>query len=196
MYESVRGTLLRRDLSNAVVEAGGVAYLLQVPLSTYEALPPAGAEVRLHVHLGVRPDEWRMYGFATPEERSVFRALLRVSGVGPAVALALLSGLRPAELEAAVAGGDVHALTRVKGVGRKTAERIVVELRDVFDRAGAAVALPGSVAAVPAVADAVRALASLGLDPAEASRRVARHAADRDPATLDAADLIRQALRG
>ena len=193
MYESIRGTLLRREPASAVVEASGLAYRVHVPLSTSESLPPPGSEVTLCLHLAVREDEWRLYGFARDEERAVFQSLLRVNGVGPVMALGLLSGFRPAEFRAAVAGGDIKALTRVKGVGKKTAERIVVELRDAI---GATDPLIGG-AGEPAggvEADAVRALESLGLDAAEARKRVAKIAADAG-GELDASELIRRALR-
>jgi Holliday junction DNA helicase RuvA len=122
----------------------------------------------------------------------VFRACLGVAGVGPSTAIALLSGMRPAELSAAVASGDVKALTRVKGVGRKTAERLVVELRDVLPAAGAA---KGVAAALPGAAgDAVKALVSLGLEAADAESRVRRLHAERPDAPVG--DLVRRALRG
>ncbi len=195
MYEAIRGTLLRREPASAVVEAGGLAYLLQIPLSTYEGLPATGDEVTLRLHLAVRDDDWRLFGFGTDGERGVFRALLRVSGVGPVMALSLLSGFRPKEFRAAVAGGDVRALTRVKGVGKKTAERIVVELRDAWQGEAGGPVAEGAPAASGPVEDAIRALQSLGLDALEARKRVTQHAAD-DPLAADASDLIRKALRG
>ncbi|MDJ0522704.1 MAG: Holliday junction branch migration protein RuvA [Planctomycetota bacterium] len=194
MYEAIRGTLLRREPAAAVVEAGGLAYLLHIPLSTYETLPEAGSEVTLRLHLAVRDDDWRLFGFGSDGERAVFRALLRVSGVGPVMALSLLSGFRPKEFRAAVAGGDVRALTRVKGVGKKTAERIVVELRDVWKDDASGVSPEGAPTASGPVEDAIRALQSLGLDGAEARKRVVKHAAD--DAGADASELIRKALRG
>ena len=132
MYESIQGALVRRDPAVATVRTGGLAYQVHIPLSTYEALPAAGAEVTLLLHLVVREDEWRLYGFATDEERGIFRALTRVNGVGPVLALSMLSGFSPAEFRSAVAQEDVRGLTRAKGVGKKTAERIVVELRDLW----------------------------------------------------------------
>ncbi len=195
MYEAIRGTLLSREAACAVVEASGLAYRVHVPLSTSEALPAPGAEVTLKLHLAVREDEWRLYGFAREAERTVFQALLRVNGVGPVMALSLLSGFRPAEFQATVAHGDVKSLTRAKGVGRKTAERIIVELRDLWPGAADGLSDGGGVGAESGpVADAVRALESLGLEPAEARKRVAKHAGD-DPQAIDTAELIRKALR-
>lgn len=194
MYEAIRGVLLQREPASAVVEAGGLAYRIQIPLSTYEALPAAGAEAILRLHLAVRDDDWRLYGFGTDGERAVFRALLRVNGVGPVMALSLLSGFRPKEFRAAVAGGDVRALTRVKGVGKKTAERIVVELRDVWQGEAGAPSSQGESAVSGPIEDAIRALQSLGLDALEARKRVTKHAAE-DPLAADASDLIRKALR-
>ena len=200
MYESIRGTLLHRNPASAVIETAGLAYRVQIPLSTYESLPLAGEETTLLLHLVVREDEWRLYGFIGEEERLVFRALLRVNGVGPVMALGLLSGFQPAEFQATVAGGDVRGLTRVKGVGRKTAERIIVELRDVWKDAVGPVGVDRSVGDTSGpVEDAIRALESLGLDGAEARRRVTRHATDDSAAeggvAADAATLIRLALR-
>lgn len=195
MYESITGTLLQREPASAVIEAAGLGYRVQIPLSTYEALPRAGEQATLLLHLAVREDEWRLYGFAGEEERLVFRALLRVNGVGPVMALSLLSGFEPIEFQAAVAGGDVRGLTRVKGVGRKTAERIIVELRDVWkDAIGLEGAVAPAVDADGPVEDAIRALESLGLDGTEARKRVLRHIKE-GAADTDAAALIRLALR-
>lgn len=173
---------------------GGVTFDLHVPLSTYEVLPAGGAEATLLVHLVIREDEWRLFGFATAEERDAFRALLRVSGVGPMIALALLSSFKPGELGRTVAQGDVRALTRVKGVGKKTAERIVVELRDVLAEGDAAAVGAGGGDASPAITDAVAALLALGFDAAEARRRV--DGALAAGASEDVSDLVRRALRG
>jgi Holliday junction DNA helicase RuvA len=193
VFESIQGRLALREPTRAVVEAGGIGYLVHVPLSTSEALPAVGKEARLFLHPVVREDEWRLFGFATSREREVFRSLLRVSGVGPAVGLTLLSGLGCDEVVRAIATGDARALTRVKGVGRKTAERAIVELRGAF-KDGA----PGSVAsAEPAgpSGDAVRALEALGMDPTEARRRVQAQLLLAGP-KLPVPDIVRAALRG
>lgn len=195
MYESVRGRLLVREATRCVVEAGGLGYSIAVSAATAERLGATrlGEEVFLRLHLAVpeRGGEWRLFGFATEDERAVFRAALGVSGVGPATALALVSGLAPDALRAAIAAGDAKALSRVKGVGKKTAERLVVELRDAF--AGPTGA-PGGVAAPPGpIADAIAALVALGLDEAEAAERLRRVP---DAAAVPTKDLVRRALRG
>lgn len=197
MFDSIHGRLRAREPARVVVEAGGLGYQVDVPLSTFDALPRADAEVRLLLHLVVREDAWRLFGFATEAERRVFRDLLKVSGVGPVAALALLSGMGPEALQRAVRDGDVKALTRVKGVGKKTAERVVLDLREPWG-AGAAGTVEGAAARLPAGgpgADAVRALTTLGLEPEEAARRV--EAILREPgAPAQVGDLVRRALRG
>jgi len=197
VFESIQGTLIHRDPTRCVLEAGGIGYEIHTSLTTYEALPSTGSAARLVVHLVVREDEWRMFGFADPQERTVFRDLLRVSGVGPQVALSLLSGFRPAELAHTVTSADVKALTRVKGVGKKTAERILVELKDRWKdhltEAPAATPEPTAEPEGPA-ADAVRALIALGIDGGEAAKRVAKLTA-KEP-ELEVAELVRRGLRG
>lgn len=202
MYESIRGTLTQKEPAFVVVETAGIGWRIQVPLPTYEALPRVGAEVFLLLHLVLREDEWRLHGFADEDTRTAFRTLLRVSGVGPSVALAVLGTLGAAALRRALAEGDVRALLRVKGVGRKTAERILVELRGSLPEpvGGGARA---SRDAGP-VEEAVRALESLGYAPDDARARVQsllEPAAEGTavqrlvPADADAAALVRAALR-
>ena len=192
VYESIRGRLIERHPASAVVDCGGLGYRIQIPLSTYERLPAAGHEVSLLLHLAVREDEWRLFGFGTEGERDGFRALVRVNGVGPVLALSVLSSFAPGDLGAAVSQSDIAALTRVKGVGRKTAERIVVELRDVW-----AHQVPG---AAPATTDdaplgeAVRALEALGQDPTEAHKRVQKALKTLGP-DAEVSALVRTALR-
>lgn len=190
MYESIRGRLVAKDPASAVVEAGGIGYALHVPLSTYERLPEVGKETSLRLHLVVREDEWRLYAFADEEERRLFRACLSVSGVGPVTALALLSGMTPADLAAAVRGGDVDALRRVKGVGRKTAERLVVELKDALGGTEG----PGSArkSLTGVLAEASAALVALGLSPDEAAERLRKVPG---AAALPAGEAVRRALR-
>ena len=201
MYESIHGTLQGREATAAVVAAAGIGYRIQIPLSTYERLPALGEAVTLLLHLVVRDDEWRLMGFGTEEERAGFRALLRVNGVGPAVALSVLGGLAPASLHRAIAEGDVAALTRVKGVGKKTAERILVELRDAWANPLPGQEAPGGNLSPGGLRgparEALDALLALGHRPEEAHRRVQR-ALKRldDPDSVEVAELVRSALRG
>lgn len=174
-----------------VIEAGGIGYRVLVPLSTFERLPSSGAEVHVWTHLVVREDEWRLFGFGTDEERALFRACLGVSGVGPQTALSLLSGMSARDLRVAVVSGDVTALTRVKGIGKKTAERLVVDLKDAFAADAAVANEPVVSAGVPA--DAVAALVALGIEPSEAALRVRRVPT---AAALDLPSLVRAALKG
>jgi len=195
VFDSIQGRLLQKGPARAVVEAAGIGYAVQVPLSTFERLPSVGDDVHLLLHGVIRPDEWRLFAFATEGERDVFRALLRVSGVGPLSALGLLSGLEPQAFREAVVTGDVRALTRVKGVGKKTAERIVVDLRDVLAKQVPEGTSAGR-ASVPGEgpgADAVRALIQLGLDAHDAEKRVAR--ARQKDADASVSALVRAALQ-
>lgn len=194
VFESIRGPLVLKEAARCVVEAAGLGYSIHISLSTYEDLPRQGEPVSVYLHPVVREDGWRLFGFSRSDEREVFRDLLRVNGVGPLMALSLLSGFRPKELAAAVGQGDVRALTRVKGIGKKTAERILVELKDRWsDVAAAAGVIDGAGAASTAAGDAVQALTSLGLDAAEAHRRV-KKVLEKQP-ELDVSDLVRVALR-
>jgi Holliday junction DNA helicase RuvA len=191
VYDHIRGRLERKTPAEAVVDAGGVGWLLAVPLSTYERLPAEGAEVKLWAELVVREDSHRLFGFATRDERVFFRILQSVSGVGPAVALQIVSALSWAEFRDAVAAGDGARLRRVRGVGKKLSERLVVELRDAV---GGAAADAASSAADPVTRDALLALEALGFQRAAAERAVAACRPGLAP-SADAGELVRQALR-
>jgi len=169
MIGRLRGTLLAKQPPQVLVEAGGVGYEIDVPMSTLYALPALGAEVTLLTHLVVREDAHLLYGFATDRERATFRELLKISGVGPKVALAVLSGLSTDDLARAVAMQDTALLTRVPGIGKKTAERLLLELKGRL-----ADALPGAggVAAGGASADVMAALVALGYNEREAAAAV------------------------
>jgi Holliday junction DNA helicase RuvA len=171
MIVSVRGRLREKGATLAWIDVGGVGYGVQISLSTFEALPRVGEDVELLTTQVVREDSQQLFGFSTREERRLFDLLMTVSGVGPKVALAVLSGLRPEALTRSIREGDVGALTTVSGVGRKTAERILVDLRDKLGGGDAAVAA----AATPrggAFEDAVTALVSLGFQRASAMKAV------------------------
>jgi Holliday junction DNA helicase RuvA len=139
MLSLLTGTLLSKDLDRAeVLTPGGVGYELFIPLGTYEALPRAGEQVRLHTSLVVREDEWLLYGFATPFERAVFRKLLLAKGVGPALALGMLSTLSPERLVRAIREKDLVTLQQVPRVGRKKAEQLILDLADKLDEVASA----------------------------------------------------------
>jgi holliday junction DNA helicase RuvA len=192
MIGSLHGRIASKTPPQLTVDVGGVGYELEAPLSTFFHLPPIGDEVRLLTHLVVREDAHVLYAFATEDERRLFRNLIRVSGVGPKIALALLSGISVAAFSECVQRGDIGALTRVPGVGRKTAERLIVEMRD---RLAPAQPTAGASAAAPvtsAESEAYDALVALGYRPAEAARLLKTVA----PGTHSTEELIRRALQG
>jgi Holliday junction DNA helicase RuvA len=188
----LRGTLVRKEPPALVVDVGGVGYELEAPMTTFYELPPVGETVSLFTHLVVREDAHLLYGFAREAQRHQFRALLKISGVGPRVALAVLSGLTEEELARCIAKEDVARLTQVPGIGRKTAERLIVELRDKLPEPSAAptAATPSGIERDP-VGEAVSALIALGYKAQEASR-VVRGVSSHG---LSTEEIIRQALR-
>ncbi len=173
MIAGLRGVLLEKSPSRLIVDVGGVGYDVQVPLSTFYVIGEAGTEVTLRVHTHVREDALALYGFATPLEQQLFEKLIGISGIGPKLALAVLSGIEPADLIRAIRLQDVARLTAIPGVGKKTAERIGLELKDRLP-----VALPGSAAAAPVAAadqfrdDLLSALVNLGYQRAAAERAI------------------------
>lgn len=198
MIGRLRGTLAEKQPPHLLVDAGGVGYELEVPMTTLYRLPSVGEPVTLHTHLVVREDAHLLYGFAEKRERELFRELIRLNGVGPKLALALMSGLEVDELVRCVQAGDTKALTRVPGVGKKTAERLLVELKDRFlawesmPSIAPLVVEPARAATVSsAQSDAVSALVALGFKPAEASRAVSLV----DENELSSEELIRRALK-
>jgi holliday junction DNA helicase RuvA len=189
----IRGIVAERSPAGIVVDVGGVGFALAVPLSTFERVPDEGREVSLFTYLHVREDVLQLYGFATRGERDLFNALIGVSGVGPRLALACLSGARSDDLRAWIREGQVGALTRVPGVGRKTAERIIVELKE---RLGAqTIDIPGaprSAAGRTAIEEAALALEALGVkDPRDRIAEILRAGATKD---LTPEEIVRQAL--
>ena len=138
MIAFLRGTLLEKHPNQVIVDTGGVGYDVLIPVSTFSALPDAGSEVRLRIHTHVREDALSLFGFATPEEKTMFERLISVSGIGPKLGITVLSGLATADLISAIRNGDVAQLVRIPGVGKKTAERIVLELKDKLEGLGPA----------------------------------------------------------
>jgi Holliday junction DNA helicase RuvA len=130
MIGHLRGTLFEKSPNQIVIEAGGVGYDVQIPISTYTSLGEVGAAVALRIHTHVREDALVLYGFATAEEKAMFERLIGISGIGPKLAITVLSGLAAADLLAAIRAADIPRLVRIPGVGKKTAERIVLELKD------------------------------------------------------------------
>jgi Holliday junction DNA helicase RuvA len=162
-----------------IVEAGGVGYDVTIPVSTFSALPDTGAEVRLRIHTHVREDALALYGFLSKEEKTLFEKLISVSGIGPKLGVTVLSGLATADLTAAIRNGQIEHLVRIPGVGKKTAERIVLELRDKVDALPAAAATAAPAAALSLVdQDVLSALLNLGCNRpvAEAAIRKAKAA--------------------
>jgi len=196
MIGRLHGLLLRKEPPALLIDVGGVGYELEAPMTTFYELPAVGQSVTLHTHLVVREDAHLLYGFARESQRRLFRGLLKVNGVGPRVALAVLSGLSDEEFVRSVAEEDVARLTQVPGIGRKTAERLIVEMRDKLptDLGGSALihAAPGTAMPVDPIGVAVSALVALGYKLPEASRMV------RGLATkgLSTEEIIRQALKG
>ncbi|MEW6332497.1 MAG: Holliday junction branch migration protein RuvA [Pseudomonadota bacterium] len=192
----LHGILLRKEPPALLVDVNGVGYELEAPMTTFYELPAVGQPVTLHTHLVVREDAHLLYGFAREAQRRLFRDLLRVNGVGPRVALAVLSGLADEEFLRCVAEEDITRLTKVPGIGRKTAERLVIELRDKLPKEvplpAGHVAAAGPAAPADPVSEAVSALVALGYKPNEASRAVRGIAAK----GLNAEEIIRQALKG
>jgi Holliday junction DNA helicase RuvA len=195
MIGRLRGTLLDKQPPWLLLDVQGIGYELQAPMTTFYELPATGGTLTLYTHLAVREDAHQLYGFAKAGDRDLFRHLLRVNGVGAKLALTILSGMDAGALAGCIQAGDTAALVRLPGVGRKTAERLIVEMRDRLDAlSGVTLARPGAPAVhAPAtpVEEAVTALIGLGYKPQEASRMVRAI----DTAQLSSEEIIRAALQ-
>ena len=188
MIGRITGTLIEKHPPQVLLDVGGVGYEIDVPMSTYYNLPPSGERITLYTHLAIREDAHLLYGFGTDSERQAFRQLLKVSGIGAKTALSVLSGMSVAELGNAIASQETGRLVRVPGIGKKTAERLLLELRDKFSAATATVATSG--APPSGESDILNALNALGYNDKEASWAVQQL-----PADLSVSDGIRQALK-
>lgn len=199
MITSISGTLVSATPLAAVIETGGFGYEVHIPVTTAERLPDPGRPVKLHTLAVYREDSQTLYGFATAEERDFFRLLVeKVTGVGPKLALSVLSKLSLASLKGAIAAGDVGLLSKCPGIGRKTAERLVIELRDKLTPAELGTVLPGEAPASAApgdgkLRDAVLALVALGYKPADADKAVRQASTALGP-TASTEVLIKRAL--
>jgi Holliday junction DNA helicase RuvA len=199
LIEFLQGVLVSKSSEYVVLQAGGVGFRLAVSAVTLDKLPAAGEEIRLPAHLHVREDEFSLYGFSSDEEKQFFQLLIQISGVGPKLALAVLSRYEAPDLRRAILLGDLAALTVISGVGKKTAERLILELKDKLGKLEAAgESLPGaggarlSSGAADGKAQAAAALAALGYHQAEIQKALAAAARD---GTQGVEDIIRGALR-
>jgi Holliday junction DNA helicase RuvA len=183
----ISGTLIEKNPPQITVDVGGVGYELEVPMSTFYNLPPAGDKVSLHTHLLVREDAHCLYGFGSDAERAAFRQLLKISGVGARIALAVLSGLSVGELAQAVALQEAGRLVKIPGIGKKTAERLLLELRDKLPKS---TVMAAAAAPPDANSDILNALLALGY-----SDREAAAAMKQLPAGVAVSEGIRQALK-
>jgi len=197
MIAYLKRTLVSAAPNHAVIEVGGVGYRVLIPISSFEALPRPGGEVKLLTHLHVREDEMSLYGFFSEEERTLFELLLGVSGIGPRTAITILSGVSVQAFHQAIASQDLRLLSSVRGVGKKTAERLVLELKDkisllpALQREASKSRLDGSEAKI---ADVLEALLSLGYKPAQAQRAI-EAALGRAEAGWAVEQLLKEALK-
>lgn len=195
MIVFLSGTLVEKTPSVATLDVQGVGYAVLISLNTYDRLPATGTACRLLTYHHIREDAQILFGFVQPEEKAMFERLIGVNGVGPKTALGVLSGLTVAELTRAISENDIKRISAVHGIGKKTAERIVVELRDKIDplEAFAGRAADGNAAQNAILRDAILALGSLGFPPDQA-RKMVQTALDANPAVKDTETLLRKAL--
>jgi len=193
----LRGKLLEKHPNEVIVETGGVGYDVVIPVSTFSALPDSGAEVKLRIHTHVREDTLALFGFLTSDEKAIFERLISVSGIGPTLAIKVLSGMATSDLTAAIRNGHVEQLVRIPGVGKKTAERIVLELKDKLEGVGAmaasgVLAAPAASALTAIEQDVMSALLNLGCNRAAAEAAVRKAKTPGAPAEFE--PLFRKSL--
>ena len=195
MIAYIKGILAEKEPTRVVVEAAGVGYELLIPLSTFDRLPREGSEVKLLAFHSVREDDETLFGFATKAERELFSKLTAVSGVGPKIALAIISGGGVGEIALAITGGNAKRLASIKGVGKKTAEKICIELKDKINAVEALSAAGRAMSdgAAPVLRDAILALSALGFNEETANKLVSK-VVESDPALKDVEAIIRAAL--
>ena len=198
VYEYLSGKIVRKDATRLVLDVGGIGFELSIPLSTFHSLGKTGEETKIFTHFLVREDGHQLFGFKSDEERSLFRLLLSVTGIGPKMSLAILSGIGIPELRKAIIEGSIPTLTAVSGVGRKTAERMIVELREKI-----LLLEPRPESDVPSrwvsderlIEDSLAALISLGYKRPEAKRAVQKVLAEKNEGTLSIENLVRESLK-
>jgi holliday junction DNA helicase RuvA len=192
MIALLRGLLIEKHPNQAIVEASGVGYDVAIPVSTYTQLPDAGSEVRLRIHTHVREDALSLYGFLTQDEKNLFEKLISVSGIGPTLAVKILSGLAAADLIQSIRRGEVDKLVRIPGIGRKTAERLVLELRDKLPAPAGEESAPAAQALTEVDQDVLSALLNLGCARPQAEAAVRKAKAAGGPIEFE--PLFRRAL--
>ncbi len=193
MIAHLRGTLLAKHPNQVIVEAAGVGYDVMISVPTFSDLPAIGTEVALHIHTHVREDVIALYGFLRPAEKLLFEKLISVSGIGPKLAITILSGMPADDMVTAIRGGDVVRLTRIPGIGKKTAERMVLELRDKLPQPGIPTT-PTLPATTPVEEDVLSALVNLGYQRVAAEKALAGITKDGKPGSFDS--LFRETLAG
>ena len=192
MIGRIRGILIEKQAPSLVIETNGVGYELFAPMTTFYKLPDIGNEITLFTHLVVREDAQILYGFIDNQERSLFRSLIKVSGIGPKSALAILSGISPDTFAKCIIDNDTASLTRLPGIGKKTAERLIIEMRDRLNDWKLDTNLATSTQETGAVKDAISALIALGYRPQEAQKAVMQN----KDKNLSSEELIRVVLKG
>lgn len=193
MIAHLRGRLLAKHPNQVIVDAGGVGYELSISVPTFSELPASGSEVALHVYTHVREDLIALYGFVRPAEKQLFEKLITVSGIGPKLAITILSGMAADEMAGAIRGNDLARLTRIPGIGKKTAERMVLELRDKLPLA-AGISQPIAPAMSAVEEDVLSALVNLGYQRAAAEKTLAGVVKNGKNTTFDS--MFREALAG
>jgi holliday junction DNA helicase RuvA len=189
MIAHLRGRLIAKRPNQAVVEVAGVGYDVTITIPTFSDLPAAGSEVALHIYTHVREDAIALFGFLRAEEKQLFEKLIQVSGIGPKLAITILSGMPAAEMVSAIRAGDIARLTRIPGIGKKTAERMVLELRDKLEGFGES---PPAKLVTPVEEDVLSALVNLGYQRVAAERALAAAAGNGRATSFDV--LFRDAL--
>ena len=194
MIAFLRGRLLVKSPNRAIVECGGVGYDATISVATFTSLPPEGAEARLHIYTHVREDQIALFGFAEPDEKRLFEKLLTISGIGPKLAITVLSGIDTDRLVTAIRAGDHATLTRIPGIGKKTAERVVLELKDKLEGFAAATVAAAVSSMGPAADDALSAMVNLGYARPAAQKAVESALAKNPAAAQDFEALFRAAM--
>jgi Holliday junction DNA helicase RuvA len=192
MIARLRGTLVEKHPNLCLVECGGVGYEVSIPVSTFSALPEVGREAVLRIHTHVREDALQLFGFALAEEKSLFEKLIGISGIGPKLAITVLSGVAATQLVEVIRTGDVQRLVKIPGIGKKTAERIILELRDKLDLTAPAAARGAVVLLSPLEEDVISALLNLGSQRPAAEVAVRKALSTGTPAEFE--PLFRKAL--